>query len=128
MNGGEVQQSNPPILNDNERDALRLVSRVLVDIRLACRGPVTPKVVRLIHDLADAVHNIPDVACRKTLQEHNDLKFLMDAGIRRVQETYAAFEQQHPSPGDPELPLALASEWQTGRTPVYRTANVNGSG
>ncbi|HBO7954682.1 TPA: hypothetical protein ACKPYT_004655 [Pseudomonas aeruginosa] len=46
-------------MNSLEKDALQQLGRTLLHIRMLARGPVTPETGQVIHDLADALHNVP---------------------------------------------------------------------
>lgn len=46
-------------MNSLEQDALQQLGRTLLHIRMLARGPVTAETGQVIHDLADALHNVP---------------------------------------------------------------------
>ncbi|UIF89420.1 hypothetical protein [Cupriavidus sp. UYPR2.512] len=50
-------------LTEKQLQALRIAHAALVEIRVLAMAPVTPATMGAIHDLADALHNVPaDVA------------------------------------------------------------------
>jgi hypothetical protein len=114
-----MENDNPSILNDNERRALRFLSSVLIEIRQACRGPVTPEVVRLIYDLAGAVH---EVASRTTVLEQKDLQCLIDAGIDKAQEAHTAFKKHKECPAWTEHVRMAGAHHDGGSSPVFAVA------
>ena len=46
-------------MNSLEQEALQQLGRTLLHIRMLARGPLTAETGQIIHDLADALHNVP---------------------------------------------------------------------
>lgn len=75
-------------MTQQEREALQLVTDSLVEIRLLTSGKVRDLPVLLIHELADAVHNIPALVANKDPSERDALRFFLHSELRDVREVY----------------------------------------
>jgi len=75
-------------MTKQEREALQLVTDILVEIRVLTSGKVREVPVLLIHELADAVHNIPALVANKDSHERDALLFLLHSELREGREVY----------------------------------------
>jgi hypothetical protein len=75
-------------MTQQEREALQLVTDSLVEIRMLTSGTVREVPVLLIHELADAVHNIPALVANKDPSERDALQFLLHSELRDGREVY----------------------------------------
>lgn len=83
------------MLRDEEKEALRLVTQVLMDIRLACDlGKCTPETLSLTRDLASSVHNLPTIIAREGTKERNQLDFILNLEKDAAARVYLAFDAQ----------------------------------
>lgn len=75
-------------LTHEERTALRAATEALTTIRqLTSRGPVDDTTRAVIHDLADAFHNIPE-HCAGEPEQRAANSFLLKSGIEQAQINY----------------------------------------
>ena len=89
---------SPPSFNDEERQALELVSKILTDIRFTCSGTadeITPNDVRFMHGLADAARNIPRVLAKRGA-DRQIYSFLIARGAQKAHDIYAEFGPREP--------------------------------
>ncbi|MGF6603300.1 hypothetical protein P3T23_008054 [Paraburkholderia sp. GAS448] len=63
-------------LTEKQVQALEITQAALVQIRILARQPVTPKTMAAIHDLADALHNVPHGVTRRA--ENSNLANMFD--------------------------------------------------
>ncbi|PNE59651.1 hypothetical protein A8H39_00435 [Paraburkholderia fungorum] len=68
-------------LTEKQVQALKITQDALVQIRALARQPVTPKTMAAIHDLADALHNVPNGVTRRP--DNPDLAVLFDEELKR---------------------------------------------
>ncbi len=68
-------------LTEKQVQALKITHDVLVRIRRLAREPVSAKTMAAIHDLADSVHNVPDVVTRRP--ENPNLASMFDEELDR---------------------------------------------
>lgn len=73
-------------LNEKERIALHGVSEALVLIRNLAAAPFSTESLKIIHDLADAFHNVP-AHCAGPEQQRDANAFLIEAAMRNAAKT-----------------------------------------
>jgi len=76
-----MSDAKPEALNETERTALRAASEAFVLIRMLTAGPMTTEAWKVIYDMADAFHNVPDY-CAMPAQQRVANSFLLEAGLR----------------------------------------------
>lgn len=91
-------------LTIEERSALRAASEALTLIRQLARGPITEESQAVIHDLAEAFHNIPEHFAGSGEQRSANA-FLLKLGIEQAQIAYRhhGLKSQHLAP----LPITV---------------------
>lgn len=67
-------------LSKTEQSALRAASEAFVLIRRLTSQPLSREGRQVIHDLADAFHNIPEY-CAGSVDDRKETAFLLEAGI-----------------------------------------------
>ncbi|MEM8515382.1 hypothetical protein RCH14_004743 [Massilia sp. MP_M2] len=77
-----MSDMKPEALNETERTALRAASEAFVLIRMLTARPMTPEAWKVIYDMADAFHNIPEY-CAGPVQQRAASRFLLEAGLRQ---------------------------------------------
>lgn len=83
-------------LTEKQVQALKITQDVLVRIRRLAREPITPKTMAAIHDLADALHNVPGVVTRRP--ENQNLARMFDEELDRDLATAAGVYQREGFP------------------------------
>lgn len=101
-------------LNDEERRALRAAAEALVIIRQFSRGPISEENRKIINDLADAFHNIPELCAAPAAQREAN-SFLLRSGIEQAQIAYRhhGIRSSHLPPLSIEVKQAIVVEGQT---------------
>ncbi|NTB05884.1 hypothetical protein [Agrobacterium tumefaciens] len=77
----------PEALDETEQIALRAASEAFVLIRLLTVRAMSPESWKIIHDVADAFHNVPD-HCAAPAQQRTANAFLLESGLRRAIDAY----------------------------------------
>jgi hypothetical protein len=86
-------------LTIEERNAHRAASEAFTLIRQLARGPITKESQTIIHDLADAFHNIPEFFAGP-FEQRSANAFLLKSGIEQAQMAYRhhGLKSQHLPP------------------------------
>ncbi|PZQ76883.1 MAG: hypothetical protein DI563_05765 [Variovorax paradoxus] len=71
---------------EREKELLRFLEDVLIDIRLLARGKPSQKAMHAILELADAAHNVPRLLADGTVDE---LSWLVDSDLKLAAAVYA---------------------------------------
>lgn len=78
---------NPEALNETEQTALRAASEAFVLIRMLTARPMSSEAWKVVHDVADAFHNVPE-HCAAPAQQRAANAFLLESGLRRAIDAY----------------------------------------
>lgn len=82
-----MNNTKPEALNETEQTALRAASEAFVLIRMLTARPMSPEGWKIIHDMANAFHNIPDY-CAVPAQQRTANAFLLESGLRQAIDAY----------------------------------------
>ncbi|MDQ1817789.1 hypothetical protein RBA41_31260 [Massilia sp. CCM 9210] len=74
-------------LNETEQTALRAASEAFVLIRMLTARPMSPEAQQIIHDMADAFHNVPE-QCAGGAEQRKANAFLIQAAVRNGVKAY----------------------------------------
>ena len=74
-------------LDETEQTALSAASEAFVLIRMLTAGPMSPEAWKIVHDMADAFHNVPDY-CAGPAQQRIANAFLLESGLRMAIDAY----------------------------------------
>jgi hypothetical protein len=77
-----LSDTKPEALNEAEQTALRAASEAFVLIRMLTARPMTPEAWQVVHDMANAFHNVPEY-CAGPAQQRAANSFLLEAGLRQ---------------------------------------------
>lgn len=78
---------NTEVLSETEQTALRAASEAFVLIRMLTARPMSTEAQQIIHDMANAFHNVPE-HCAGGAAQRKANAFLIEAAVRDAAKAY----------------------------------------